>query len=131
MSLVRFREPMGALPKAPLPSDWEGRMRQAPHVMVGAVVVSEIFKVSQGKISEIHAIYVKTSGPRISAGEELVDASEPLHNLDHAKCTRPLRPYLRLAKESQFERPYSGQLPYRMREAQSDKPSKPAQRFPK
>jgi hypothetical protein len=62
MSLVRFGDPMGALSKASLPFDREGREQKAPDVMVGASFVSEIFAVSQGKIAEIHAFWIPSEG---------------------------------------------------------------------
>ena len=62
MSLVRFGDPMGALSKASLPFDRNGKPQQAPDVMVGAAFVSEIFAVSQGKIAEISAYWIPSEG---------------------------------------------------------------------
>lgn len=62
MSLVRFGDPMGPLSKASLPFDRQGNPQQAPDVMVGASFVSEIFLVSQGKISDIEAFWIPSEG---------------------------------------------------------------------
>jgi hypothetical protein len=53
---------MGPLSKASLPFDREGKEQKAPDVMVGASFVSEIFAVSGGKISEIHAFWIPSEG---------------------------------------------------------------------
>jgi hypothetical protein len=62
MSLVRFGDPMGALSKASLPLDRNGKEQKAPDVMVGAAFVSEIFAVSQGRIAEISAYWIPSEG---------------------------------------------------------------------
>jgi hypothetical protein len=62
MSLVRFGDPMGALSKASLPFDRNGKPQEAPNIMVGAAFVSEIFAVSQGKIAEISAYWIPSEG---------------------------------------------------------------------
>lgn len=62
MSLVRFGDPMGPLSQVSLPFDRDGNPQEAPDVMVGAAFVSELFAVSQGKISGIEAFWIPSEG---------------------------------------------------------------------